>query len=106
MYYLLFTLTSTAWDGREKLVLLLSSGVHALEVVCTIFLPVVGVKCLFYTALGRGAFGLHTRKFQNMLSLVHVLEKEFSMTAKLLSIAQPSLEDRVPPNLSISCLHC
>ena len=46
---------------------------------CTVWLPVVRVKCLFYPVLGRAAFGLHTRKGCSMLGLVHVVEKEFSL---------------------------
>ena len=50
------------WDGREKLMVLLSFGVHALEVGCTLWLLVEGLKCPFCPALGRGAFRLHTGK--------------------------------------------
>ena len=65
--------------------------------------PVAGVKCLSSPLLEKGAFGLHSRKGQSM-SLVHAIKKELSLTAKLLGVAQPSLENKVPLYLSISHL--
>ena len=82
--------------------LLVSSGVHASEVACIVQLPVAGVKCIVYPVLYRKrSLCIAHWKFQNMLNPVHVVEKEFSTSAKLFGIAQPRLENPVPPYLSL-----
>ena len=42
------------------------------------------------------AFGMHIGKSESMLGLVYGVQKELSMTAKLLIKAQPNLDNRVP----------